>query len=59
MKYIKKALRIAGLILMILLASFGIGIMGALLPEQRTPMKKEDTIEQVEEEAEGQLKEIE
>ena len=33
---------------MILLTSFGVGIMGAILPEQRAQMKKEDTIEMVE-----------
>ena len=38
----------SGLALMILLASFGVGIIGAMLPEQWTQMKKEDTIEMVE-----------
>jgi len=48
-KRLKKILRIAGLVFMILLASFGVGIMGAILPEQKAPMKKEDTIEMVDE----------
>ena len=48
MKLLKKTLRMIGLVLMILLASVGVGLMGAILPEQRAQMKKEDTIEMVE-----------
>jgi hypothetical protein len=44
-KLFKKILRTIGLGLMILLASVGVGLMGAILPEQKTSMKKEDTIE--------------
>ena len=48
MKLLKKTLRMIGLVLMILLASMGVGLMGAIMPEQRAQMKKEDTIEMVE-----------
>lgn len=56
MKVFKKTLRIVGLVLMILLASFGVGLMGAILPEQKAQMKKEDTIEMVEEQNGEEMK---
>lgn len=49
MKSFKKILKFIGLFLIIVLASVGVGIAGAILPEQRDPMKKEDTIEMVDE----------
>ena len=47
MKSLKKILRILGLIIIISFAAIGVGIGGAILPQQHQPMKKEDTIEMI------------
>ena len=48
-------LRLIGLTLIIVMASVGVGIAGAILPEQRDPMKKEDTTEMVDEDKREEL----
>lgn len=55
MKLFKKILRLIGLIIIISFASISIGIGGAILPQQHHPMKKEDTIEMVEEAGEEDM----
>jgi hypothetical protein len=48
MKKIKKALRLLALVLFVVLASFGLGFAGALLPASKEPYQHKRTrIEQV------------
>jgi len=53
MKSLKKILRIAGLICVIIIASTGVGLTGAFLPTNREPyLNKEIRIEMVDEKKE-------
>lgn len=55
MRKVKKVLRTSGLVLMILLASFGIGLTGVFLPTNRERyMDVEIKIEQVDKEEEDE-----
>ncbi len=55
MKLFKKTLKLIGFIIIMIFASVGIGMAGAILPEQKAPMKKEDTIEMAEDMEEDAL----